>query len=60
MAAKAGGSKFVIKPYQQHATMNKDGALETWNSLDAAITQIHNQNASSLSFEELYRHFKTI
>lgn len=48
-------SKFVIKPYQQHATMNKEGAEETWKSLDSAITQIHQQNASSLSFEELYR-----
>ena len=79
MANKAGEKKFVIKPYQQHSTMNKvtlipthslkycgvteinsprlqDGALETWASLDSAITQIHQQNASSLSFEELYRH----
>ena len=48
-------AKFVIKPYQQHQQMNKDGAMDTWASLDAAITQIHQQNASSLSFEELYR-----
>jgi len=48
-------SKFVIKPYQSHATMTKEGAHETWQQLDSAITQIHDQNASSLSFEELYR-----
>jgi len=29
--------------------------MDTWSSLDSAITQIHEQNASQLSFEELYR-----
>ena len=53
--AKASGGKFVIKPYQHTSQMNKEGAMDTWTSLDAAITQIHQQNASSLSFEELYR-----
>lgn len=55
MAAMKNGGKFVIKPYQHNAQMNKEGAMDTWTSLDAAITQIHQQNASSLSFEELYR-----
>ena len=53
-------SKFVIKPYQSHATMTKEGAHETWQQLDSAITQIHDQNASSLSFEELYRQRATL
>ena len=30
--------------------------MDTWASLDSAISQIHEQNASQLSFEELYRH----
>jgi len=48
-------AKFSIRPYQQSSQMNQNGALETWQSLDSAITQIHEQNASLLSFEELYR-----
>lgn len=47
--------QFTIKPYQQSPQMNQHSALETWSSLDAAITQIHQQDASQLSFEELYR-----
>jgi hypothetical protein len=32
------------------------GAAEkTWGILQSAIKEIHNQNASGLSFEELYR-----
>ena len=47
--------QFSIRPYQHSSNMNQTGAIETWNSLDSAITQIHEQNASHLSFEELYR-----
>ena len=48
--------QFSIRPYQQNSQMNRNGAMDTWASLDSAITQIHEQNASQLSFEELYRH----
>lgn len=30
-------------------------ADKTWKVLEDAIREIHNQNASGLSFEELYR-----
>jgi len=30
-------------------------ADKTWRILESAIREIHNQNASGLSFEELYR-----
>jgi cullin 3 len=35
--------------------MSEEQAKETWAKLEKAITMIHSQNASSLSFEELYR-----
>jgi hypothetical protein len=35
--------------------MDQHQAEEIWQQLRAAIQQIHNHNASSLSFEELYR-----
>jgi hypothetical protein len=31
-------------------------ADKTWKVLEDAIREIHNQNASGLSFEELYRY----
>ena len=31
-------------------------AEKTWKVLESAIHEINNQNASGLSFEELYRH----
>jgi hypothetical protein len=37
--------------------MDQQQAEEIWQQLRAAIKQIHNHNASSLSFEELYRYF---
>jgi len=46
----------VIKPFRApHAQMNRAQAEEIWRQLRASISEIHNQNASSLSFEELYR-----
>lgn len=47
--------KFVIKQYKQPMTMDREAAQRTWHSLRDAIDQIHRQDASSLSFEELYR-----
>jgi phosphoglycerate dehydrogenase-like enzyme len=38
------------------AVASAHGAAEkTWGILQSAIKEIHNQNASGLSFEELYR-----
>lgn len=36
--------------------MNRDDAHATWAILGTAMDEIHNRNASQLSFEELYRH----
>ena len=46
--------RLVIKPFPT-SKMDEQQALSTWNSLESAIAEIHNKNASSLSFEELYR-----
>jgi hypothetical protein len=42
--------------------MNTEQARKIWAALRDAIREIHNQNASSLSFEELYRsvNFKSL
>lgn len=47
--------KFVISSYKQPAQMDNKTAQRVWGSLRSAISQIHNQDASLLSFEELYR-----
>lgn len=47
--------KFVIKPFRPHCQMDAGQAKEIWQKLSEAIREIHNQNASALSFEELYR-----
>lgn len=47
--------KFVIKSSRTTVQMDKEKAEQVWKSLRAAIREIHNQNASELSFEELYR-----
>jgi cullin 3 len=39
---------------QQHRRLHS--AEKTWKVLEDAIHEIHNQNASGLSFEELYRY----
>ena len=46
---------FMIKPFRPNVAMNVAQANKTWDALSTAIKEIHNQNASSLSFEELYR-----
>lgn len=47
--------KFVIQPFKHNIQMDSDYADKTWNTLKKAIHEIHKQNASGLSFEELYR-----
>ena len=48
-------SKFIIKPFQHNVQMDEEYANRTWQTLHEAIREIHRQNASGLSFEELYR-----
>jgi hypothetical protein len=50
-----GKKKFVIKPFRSHCQMDAMQAKEIWSGLARAIDEIHNQDASKLSFEELYR-----
>ena len=53
--ANAGRAKFVIQPFKHTQQMDEDFANRTWQTLHDAIREIHRQNASGLSFEELYR-----
>ena len=55
MSKKKGKSKFVIKPFRPDVQWDQRKAENTWSALRSAIAEIHNANASSLSFEELYR-----
>ena len=48
-------SKFVIQPFKHNQQMDEEYANKTWQTLSNAIHEIHKQNASGLSFEELYR-----
>ena len=48
-------AKFVIQPFKHNQQMDEDWANRTWQTLHDAIREIHRQNASGLSFEELYR-----
>eukprot|EP01114_Cavostelium_apophysatum_P003635 TRINITY_DN1368_c0_g1_i2.p1 TRINITY_DN1368_c0_g1~~TRINITY_DN1368_c0_g1_i2.p1 ORF type:complete len:736 (-),score=233.08 TRINITY_DN1368_c0_g1_i2:74-2281(-) len=47
--------KITIKPFRHQVQMDPDYASKTWKLLKGAIQEIHKQNASGLSFEELYR-----
>lgn len=47
--------KFLIKPFKNTGGMDVSSAQKTWESLSKAIDEIYNKNASTLSFEELYR-----
>eukprot|EP01041_Mallomonas_annulata_P007028 gene7028-14297_t len=47
--------KFVISSFKSGAQMNGKSAEAVWQSLNSAIDEIYKKNASSLSFEELYR-----
>lgn len=48
--------KITIKPFRHQVQMDPDYAQKTWKLLKGAIHEIHKQNASGLSFEELYRY----
>jgi cullin 3 len=45
----------VIKPFKPRNTMDSTAAQGIWGNLSRAIDEIHNKNASELSYEELYR-----
>lgn len=49
------GLGLKIEPFKHPITMDPEYADKTWKVLEDAIREIHNQNASGLSFEELYR-----
>jgi len=55
MANASGRAKFVIQPFKHNQQMDEEYANKTWQTLHNAIHEIHKQNASGLSFEELYR-----
>ncbi|KAJ1462111.1 Cullin [Pelagophyceae sp. CCMP2097] len=55
MANNAAARRFVIKPFRPHSQMDEEQAKGIWASLQLAIDEIYNKNASVLSFEELYR-----
>ncbi|KAG1678291.1 hypothetical protein FOA52_013912 [Chlamydomonas sp. UWO 241] len=44
-----------IEPFRHPVYMDPNYADKTWKVLESAIHEIHNQNASGLSFEQLYR-----
>ncbi|GFR47201.1 hypothetical protein Agub_g8881, partial [Astrephomene gubernaculifera] len=44
-----------IEPFRHPISVDPNYAEKTWKVLEDAIREIHNQNASGLSFEELYR-----
>ena len=52
---KKSSQKFVIKPFRANVHMDTSTADKIWSALQLAIGEIHNKNASTLSFEELYR-----
>ena len=51
----SSSKKFVIKNFKSAVTMDNVQAKKVWESLQLAIHEIYNKNASTLSFEELYR-----
>lgn len=60
MSAKSTGGalptkKFMLKPYKTNIALDQHGAVELWLKLQGAILKIYEQQASQLSFEELYR-----
>ena len=49
-------SKFVLRNDKiRDSTMSKDQAAQHWNTIKEAIVKIYQKQASSLSYEELYR-----
>ena len=55
LARMSSKKKFTIKPFWPNHQMDAKAADKSWGVLRSAITEIHKHNASSLSFEELYR-----
>lgn len=51
--ASGNRSRFVVQ--RQFHQLDEEYATKTWQTLHNAIHEIHRQNASGLSFEELYR-----
>jgi len=54
-ATGPASSNNKIRQFRSGEPMDEKEATRTWESLEQAIHQIHAHNASSLSFEELYR-----
>eukprot|EP00798_Chlamydomonas_sp_ICE-L_P002801 gene2801-12676_t len=50
-----GRPTIKVEPFRHPISMDPNYADKTWKVLESAINEIHNQNASGLSFEELYR-----
>jgi cullin 3 len=46
---------FVIHAFKQQPPKDTDMPVRSWKKLHEAITQIFNEDAGALSFEELYR-----
>lgn len=59
MSSEIGGNnarqRFQIRPFRSYVQMDQQSAVGIWSSLASAIDEIHGRNASTLSFEELYR-----
>ena len=55
MSAANQKNKIVIKPFKPRNAMDQPAAEAIWNSLSRAIAEIHQKNASDLSYEVLYR-----
>lgn len=47
--------KFVLKPFKPTASVDQARAVEIWSKLQHAFGKIYKGEASSLSYEELYR-----
>ena len=54
-SSSSSSRKFTIKPFRSYTQMDSASAQSTFSSLASAMDEIHNRNASTLSFEELYR-----
>ena len=53
--SSTANTKFSLHPYKPVATVDQARAVEIWLKLQHAIGKIYKQEASQLSFEELYR-----
>ena len=55
MSAAPRRRQFKIEPFKHKVEMDPKYADRTWLLLQDAINKIYDHNASTLSFEELYR-----